>query len=113
MIKKWSVIQNSNWRIFFIVIVLFFLLFFYFLETRINIENNLFGGDYLAFWSAGKIAYSQGYSQIYSSTLTTNTQLAVLNSLGISETDFNYIPFPYLSILAVPFLFLSKIDFLN
>jgi len=90
-----------------------FLTFLYLCETRGTITNRLFGGDYLAFWSAGRVANEAGYFSIYDSNLMKNAQLDVLHSLGYQDINFDYFPFPNLSILVIPFVFLSKINFLT
>jgi len=74
-----------------------------------------FAGDYLAFWSAGKIADEKGYSEIYNLKDLKSVQLQELKELGlINKMDGSaYSPFPValFPVFVFPFQVLSKINF--
>ena len=73
-----------------------------------------YGVDYLAFWSAGKIADQNGYSEIYDINNLRSVQMQEFNSLGlISRADTSSLPticVPYFAFFVLPFQILSKID---
>ena len=74
-----------------------------------------FGGDYLAFWSAGKVADEKGYSEVYDLKNLKSVQLQELNELGLLEKidafAYSPIPAPLLPVFIFPFQVLSKINF--
>jgi len=73
-----------------------------------------YGGDYLAFWSAGKIADEISYSEIYDLEKLKIVQVSELKLLGFlesgSENKFAPLPAPYFSFFVVPFQLLSRIS---
>ena len=74
-----------------------------------------FTGDYLAFWSAGKIADGKGYSEIYDLENLKSVQMQELNELGLLNkvNGSAYSPFPValFPVFVFPFQILSKINF--
>jgi len=74
-----------------------------------------FAGDYLAFWSAGKIADEKGYSEIYNLKDLKSVQLQELKELGLlnkfDTSSYAPIPVPLLAIFVFPFQVLSRINF--
>jgi len=70
-------------------------------------------GDYLAFWSVGRIANEKGYSEIYDLRNLESVQSQGEKSLGFIEgidgTSNPTIPVPYFSFFVLPFQLLSKI----
>lgn len=103
-----------NWKI----IVLFAIAIFYAGLFVISIRDSEspihYGGDYLAFWSAGKIADEQGFSEIYDLETLRKVQSLELKLKGfIGESDtssFITLPAPYLSFFILPFGLLSRIN---
>lgn len=73
-----------------------------------------YGVDYLAFWSAGKIADEKGYSEIYNLEILRNTQTRVLEDQGIlvkgEGTISSPFPAPIFSIFVIPFQLLSRVN---
>ena len=67
-----------------------------------------YGGDYLAFWSAGKIADEKGYSEIYNLENLKSVQTQALNNLGFSQESI--LPAPYFSVFLIPFQLLSRVE---
>ena len=67
-----------------------------------------YGGDYLAFWSAGKVADEKGYSEIYNLENLKSVQMQALNKLGFLQKSI--LPAPYLSVFLVPFQLLSRVE---
>ncbi|MCJ7695923.1 MAG: glycosyltransferase 87 family protein, partial [Anaerolineaceae bacterium] len=76
-----------------------------------------YGADYLAYWSAGKIADHKGYSEIYDLNNLGSVQTQELTSLGVlPKTDGSAIPIlpvAYLSFFVLPFQILSRIDLVD
>ncbi len=108
ILKKFSQKWSKYWYC--LIILMFITLYVYSLFK--NISDGQYITDYLAFWSAGKVANEAGYSSIYDSNLLESAQLDVLYSLGFQEINFDYFPFPNLSIFVIPFQLLSMISFL-
>ena len=52
-----------------------------------------YGGDYLAFWSAGKVADEKGYSEIYNLENLKSVQMQALSKLGFLQKSI--LPAPY------------------
>ncbi len=73
-----------------------------------------YGEDFLAYWSAGKLADEKGYSEIYDLTALKTVQTTALNEAGlpitVNDTSIPTMPAPILSIFVVPFQLLSKVD---
>lgn len=73
-----------------------------------------YGGDFLAFWSAGKIADVNGYSEIYDLNNLRITQSHELARMGfLKQSDgpaYSPIPAPLFPIFILPFHLLSKLD---
>lgn len=68
-----------------------------------------FGGDYLAFWSAGKIADEKGYAFIYDAEEQRKTQMAELEAYdALSGASLR--PAPILPIFVIPFQYLSRLN---
>jgi len=72
------------------------------------------GGDFLGYWSVGKIADQKGFSEIYDLEDLRIVQLQALDRLGYSgitdESLYSTMPVPYLSFFLVPFTYLSRIE---
>jgi len=70
-------------------------------------------GDYIAFWSVGKIANEKGFSEIYNLNNLQSVQSQGVKSLGFIENidgpSNPIIPVPYFSIFVIPFQLLSKV----
>lgn len=69
-----------------------------------------FGSDVLAFWSAGKIADSEGYEHVYTLESLRTTQNVFLVALGFSPEGASIIPAPLLTFFLVPFQYLSRLS---
>jgi len=73
-----------------------------------------FSGDYLAFWSAGKIAEEKGYSYIYSLENLKSVQLTELEKIGLyrsaDASSYSPLPVALFSIFVLPFQVLSRIN---
>lgn len=104
----------ENWLNLVILTIIVFSTFWW----TVNISNHtllkIFGGDYLAFWSAGKIADKKGYSQIYDLQNLKTAQFNELGKLGLLEKmeTSSYLAFPVaiLPVFVFPFQLLSKIN---
>ena len=103
-----------NWKSLIIIVVI--TMYLTLIGVWVGIDDYPFelGADYLAFWSAGKIADDLGYSEIYNLENLRSVQLEVLIGRGILEkvdiASFSPFPSPYLSIFIMPFQLLSKVD---
>jgi len=97
----------------FIILVCFYLLVVnkWFIKGSFYSE---YGADYLAYWSAGKIADQYGYTEIYNLDKLETEQVQALESLGIpletEDSSFSILPVAYFSVFVVPFQILSKMD---
>ena len=73
-------------------------------------------GDYLAFWSVGKIANEKGFSEIYNLNYLQSVQSEGVKSLGFIENIDGpanpILPVPYFSFFVVPFQLLAKVSLL-
>ncbi len=80
------------------------------MEGRFPVE---YGEDYLAFWSAGKIADEESFAQIYDFDNLRSIQTRELNRLGylvqVDDSGFSPIPAPILPLFIAPFQLLSRI----
>lgn len=68
------------------------------------------GTDFLAFWSAGKVASEYGYSQIYNLDLLKQIQYDALGYSNLPWVSFRPIPAPYFSIFILPFHLFSYMN---
>lgn len=89
-------------------VAFFYITNFFALLFKIGVENGV-GGDFFAYWNAGKAANIYGFSQIYDLDTLEQVQLLTLKQLGfpVEETTPVLMPFLYLSIFLIPFYFLS------
>ena len=109
-----SHLNFDNWQ----NLLLFGLCIFYLSQIGFWIAENRFlkdyGVDYLAFWSAGKIADEKGYSEIYNLENLRITQTQVLEDQGILEkgegTISSPFPAPIFSFFILPFQLLSRVN---
>jgi hypothetical protein len=92
-----------------VAIFVFYILNFVFAIFRLGILNGV-GGDFLAFWSSGKIADLYGYSQIYNLDFAKEIQYQAVSYLKIPFESFEPIPVPYFAFSIIPFQFLSRIN---
>ena len=79
-----------------------------------SLGSRTVGGDFLGYWSVGKIADQKGFSETYTLENLRITQLEALERLGYSEitdeSSYSIMPVPYLSFFLVPFKYLSRIE---
>jgi hypothetical protein len=117
MRRKWkepfSNLRFENWlNLIIIVFLILYLSQFLFLFSTDSFLKG-YGLDYLAFWSAGKIADEKGYAQIYDLENLRSTQTQVLVTLGIlekgGESNISPFPAPIFSFFVLPFQLLSRI----
>ncbi len=87
----------------------FYILNFIFSVFRLGILNGV-GGDFLGFWSSGKIADLYGYSQIYNPDLAKEIQYQAVSYLKIPYESFEPNLAPYFAFLIIPFQLLSRIN---
>lgn len=113
MIHLFSDYKLENWKnlILFAIFIFFLLqLGFIFMEGRFPVE---YGEDYLAFWSAGKIADEKSFADIYDFNNLRSVQIRELNRLGylvyVDDPNVPTIPAPYLPFFITPFRLLSRI----
>jgi hypothetical protein len=109
-----SNLNFENWQN--LIIIAFFILYlsqFVFLFSTDSFLKG-YGLDYLAFWSAGKIADEKGYAQIYDLENLRSTQTQVLVTLGIlergGESNISPFPAPIFSFFVLPFQLFSKVN---
>jgi len=105
-------IQQINWTLLIIVILgSFYISLFYLVTSKSHFPD--FGVDYLAWWSAGKIADQKEYSQIYNLDILQSVQVQELKALGLINENENVqiIPntSPLLLFFIIPFQWLSRI----
>ncbi|HCI59058.1 MAG TPA: glycosyltransferase family 87 protein [Anaerolineaceae bacterium] len=106
--------KNINWK----PILLITIGMVYFGMIIISIKDPMspihYGGDYIAFWSAGKVANEYGYSKVYDMDLLGRAQFTGLYEIGYAKesqrSTFTTLPAPFLSFYLVPFQFLSRIN---
>ncbi|MEN6298706.1 MAG: glycosyltransferase family 87 protein [Anaerolineaceae bacterium] len=111
--RPFSNLKSWNWQ----NVILLALMAFSLTNFGFRVATEKFpyyGQDYLAFWSAGKIADTVGYLTIYELDSLRDVESEELIKLGVLEskedTNFLTIPTPYLAIFVVPFQFLSRIE---
>jgi hypothetical protein len=107
-------LKFENWQnLFLVAVFIFYLAQVGFLVVKDGFLLG-YGLDYLAFWSAGKIADEKGYSEIYSIENLRTAQTQEMETLGLLEKgeEANYSPFPvpYFSFFVIPFQFLSRVN---
>jgi len=109
-IRPFSNLKLGNWK----NLLLFVIICFFSIYLFLTFIYGSVGDDYLAFWSAGKIADLKGYSEIYNLTELRSVQRQVrIESGGMAKTDdlpFSPTPVPYFSFFILPFQFLSRIS---
>ena len=78
------------------------------LIIKVGVENGV-GGDFFAYWSAGKTARIFGFSQIYDQEILGQVQFANIGLTVTPAEEFTpvLLPYLYLSIFLTPFYFLS------
>ena len=109
-----SNLNFDNWQNLILVAVFFlYLSQFGFLFAKDSFLMG-YGLDYLAFWSAGKIAYDKGYPEIYDLEKLRSTQTQVLETRGIlekgGESNISPFPAPIFSFFVLPFQLLSRVN---
>jgi len=106
--------KHINWKILILVVIVCFNLIAIIFWVVNGSFYSIYGGDYLAYWSAGLIADQKGYSEIYDLNNLRSVQTQELESLGVlvktDDSSTPIIPVPYFSFFILPFQFLSKID---
>ncbi len=89
-------------------------LFFYILQVGFDlITHNTCGNlalDYCAYWSAGKIATTNGYTDIYNLDLQTQVQKSIHPQGNNPSIPFLVVPVPYLPLFVMPFQLLSLLS---
>jgi hypothetical protein len=79
--------------------------------------SSTYGTDYIAYWSAGKIADQLGYSEIYDLNILRSVQTSELEFLGVlsisESSSFRILPANYFSFFILPFQVLSRIDLID
>lgn len=80
-----------------------------FIAKDFGLFNGL-GCDFLAFWSAGKIASLHGFSQAYNLELLRQAQIDIITSLQYSTEAFPTFPVALFPVFVLPFYLLSKLD---
>lgn len=99
-------------------LILFALFCFYILYFGLLVWKGAFpfqyGEDFLAYWSAGRLAGEQGYSNIYDLTALKTVQTTALHDLGraieVDDPSIPVMPAPILSAFVLPFQFFSPLD---
>ncbi|MEN6570983.1 MAG: glycosyltransferase family 87 protein [Anaerolineaceae bacterium] len=106
--------KGLNWKaiLFFAIVLFYACLVVIWLQEKTSPIH--YGGDYLAFWSTGKLADEQGFSAIHNVADLQTIQVQVLESLGFPrngiEAVYIALPAPFFSIFMLPFKFLSRMD---
>ncbi len=80
-----------------------------FIAKDFGLFNGL-GCDFLAFWSAGKIANLHGFGQAYNLELIRQAQVDVITSMQYSTIAFPTFPVALFPVFVLPFTLLSKLD---
>jgi len=93
-------------------VAFFYIANFIGLIIKYGVMNGL-GGDYLAYWSAGKVAREMGFSHIYNLNTMGQIQFQTITNIDLPPGEISpiLIPYLYLSIFVIPFYFLSFLDF--
>lgn len=105
--------KNINYR----VILVYALCMFYIgLLSRDVLSGpaEIHFGDYISYWTVGRIADTLGYSKIYDLTLLQRLQYLTLQSTevyaSVSQSEVIAMPVPYFSFFIIPFQYLSRIN---
>ncbi len=109
-----SHLNFENWQnLILVAVFIFYLSQFGFMVAKDRFLLG-YGGDYLAFWSAGKIADDKGYAEIYDLENLRITQTQELEALGIlkkgGESNNSLMPAPIFSFFVLPFQLLSRVN---
>lgn len=118
MQAKWKtkllLYKQIDWKIPVLVFIACFYLAILSNEVLKGNKFSQYSGDYMAFWSVGKIASEKGYSEIYDLNNLQRVQSQGLKSLGlidlIDSPAFQTIPVPYFSFFILPFQLFSKVS---
>lgn len=106
--------KQIDWKIPLMICIACFYLAIFGNEVLKGIKFSQYRGDYLAFWSVGKIADEKGYSEIYDLNNLQVFQSQGLKALGFREIidgpSNPIIPVPYFSFFVLPFQLLSKVS---
>lgn len=68
------------------------------------------GGDFFAYWSAGKIMNEHSLTDVYDLELLRQTQKDIQLSASVTAADFNGVEVPYLPVFLSPFMLFAKIS---
>lgn len=68
------------------------------------------GGDYLGFWSAGVVANTYGYAQVYDLKVMKSIEETVVPLLHDPSLTFVPMPAPFLPVFLLPFQLLALLD---
>ncbi len=90
-------------------VFLLYLINFLFITFETGTLNGL-GNDFLAFWSAGKVADQYGYAEINNLDTLGEVEFQQLERSDIPQESFQPIAAAYFSIFLVPFQLLSKVN---
>jgi len=105
---------SRNWSDYWKNLILFAAICFFIVYIIGSFGSRSVGGDFLGYWSVGKIADQKGFSEIYYLENLRRTQLEALDRLGYSgladENLYSTMPAPYLSFFLLPFKYLSRIE---
>lgn len=109
-----SNLNFDNWQNLILVALFVFYLFqFGFLFAKDSFLMG-YGVDYLAFWSAGKVADDKGYAEIYDLENLRSARTQVLETRGIlekgGESNISPFPAPIFSFFVLPFQVLSRVN---
>jgi len=104
----------ENWEnLIFLAIIVFYSVWLSF-NIGSSAHQSVFGGDYLAFWSAGKVADKKGYAQIYDLENLKRVQSQELEKLGFFEkmdaSSYSTFPVALFPVFVFPFQVLSKMN---
>jgi hypothetical protein len=103
-------LSRTNWKI---VLYLFVITFYLVLMGSWSSQTNIYGNDYLGFWSLGKIANEKGYSAIYDLPTLQAFQIKEMSRLTgkmIDPANEAAMPAPIFSIFVIPFQLFSLIS---
>jgi len=106
-------INNSNFKDLILIVAIFLNLILIIIKFNGSFYS-YYGADYLAYWSAGKIADQKGYSEIYDLNNLRSVQTQELRSLNLLEktgdSSTPILPVAYFSFFILPFQILSKFE---
>lgn len=111
--KLFSNLRPENWSNLLIVAVLSFFLTQYVFTIKTGNFPTVYGQDFLAFWTIGKIADEKGFSEIYGLNNFRDYQIQEFVSLGfhldLNDTTFSPIITLIFPIFVLPFQLLAKL----